>query len=114
MNLTAYPRTIAKAEETVLAVQEEIAVVADQLACMDADIEKVITHDDTLKNEQQRKAYRIEAQRSEDYVSLQNALKNLKFKLAEQEIELNRIRNEFSVAKLEARLAIAQLEQAAA
>jgi hypothetical protein len=114
MQLSQYPRAIARAEEVVLNLQEQIAVVADQLACMDAGIEKAIARDESLKNEQQRKACRIEAQRSEDYVILQSELKDLKFQQGEKEIELTRLRNEFSVAKLEARLEIAQLEREAA
>ena len=112
--LSKYPMMIHKAENRVLEIQESIAVVVDQLACHDAEIEKAIAKNESLKNEQQRKAYKLDAQREDDYVGLQTELKDLKFQLADAEIDLNLYRNQFSVAKIEARLEIAQLEQAAA
>jgi hypothetical protein len=114
LKLNQFPRAIAKAEADVLSVQTEIAIVVDQLASRDADIEKAIATNEALKNDQQRKAFRIDSQREYDYIALQTDLKDLKFKQAKAEIDLNQLQNEFSVAKLEARLQIAHLEQIAA
>ncbi len=73
----------------------------------------VIAFNKELKNEQQRKTKRLELKQEPDYLQVKAALIEATEKRDKTVIQLNLLRNQFSVAKLEARQAIANLESVA-
>ena len=121
MKLNEYPNALSEAapsatantELKILGLSKEIEIQTERLGFMDAEIEKVIAQDKDLKNEQQRKTRRLELQQQPDYLQTKSALKEAKQTRDSWNISLNLLRNQFSVAKLEMRMAIAKLESAA-
>lgn len=112
MILSEYPSAIAQAERKLMKLSQEIEIQSQFLSYLDADIEKSIAANKELNNEQQRKSKRLELQQEPDYLEIKTNLKEAKDDKDEQLIKLNLLRNQFSVAKLEAKLQIAQLELA--
>ncbi len=110
MILSEYPEAIAQAEAKLLKLNQEIEIQSQLLSYLDTEIEKNIASNKDLKNDQQRKCKRLELQQEQDYLEIKTNLKEAKDDKDEQLIKLNLIRNQFSVAKLEAKLQIAQLE----
>lgn len=113
LKLNQYPKAIACLEESLLQASLDIEIYSEQLSFMDADIEAAIASDSSLKNEQMRKARRLEMQQDQDYLDIKSRLKDAKLQRDRHSIQLNLLKNEFSVAKLEARTAIASLEAVA-
>jgi hypothetical protein len=113
MKLSQYPKAIASLEETLLQASLNVEIYGEHLSFMDAEIEIEIACDGDLKNDQMRKAKRLELQQQPDYLDAKTRLKDAKVQRERLSIELNQTRNEFSVAKLEARNAIANLEAVA-
>lgn len=100
-------------EEALLKASIDVEVQTELLGFMDGEIEATIANDSSLKNEQMRKAKRLELQQQPDYLQAKVALKEAKEDRDRLQIKLNLLRNQFSVAKLEARLQVAQLEAVA-
>lgn len=113
MKLSQYPQAIAQAEEALLTAIIDVEVQTELLGFMNREIELLIASDEGLKNEQQRKAKRLELQQQPDYLQFLASLKEAKEDRERLQIKLNLLRNEFSVTKLEARLQAAQLEAVA-
>lgn len=113
LKLNQYPKAIACLEESLLQASLNVEIYSEQLSFMDADIEAVIASDNALKNEQNRKAKRLEMQQQPDCLEVKANLKAAKEERSRLAIRLNLLHNQFSVAKLEARLQIAQLEAVA-
>ncbi len=111
--LNQYPSAIASLEESLLQANLEVEIQSERLAFFDGEIEAVIASDSALKNEQQRKAKRLEKQQEPDYLEAKAALKDALLRRERLSIQLNQMRNEFSVAKLEARMKVANLEAVA-
>ena len=105
--------SIFTAEQELLKCQDSVTVIADQLAMFDAEIEAAIAANSDLKNDQQRKAAKLEAQRENSYVELKNSLIRAKKKVGKAEIEVNYWRNLFSARKMETRLEISRLDAVA-
>lgn len=114
MQLKDYPAAIA-AKQRLLHTQElgirDLQLQLDQLT---ARLERTIAFDDSLKNDAQRKARRAELMELEEYQDTLAALQNFQDEKALIEIDLQLLRNQFSVLKLELRQAIAQTELQAA
>ena len=113
MKLNEYPQAIALLEEKILVVTREVEIQTELLSFMDGEIETAIAFDSQLKNEQHRKAKRLEIQQQPDYLAAKSSLKAAKEQQVRLAIKLNLLRNQFSVARLEARLQIASLEAVA-
>ena len=113
MKLNEYPQAIADIELRIFHTTQDIEIQTERLSFLDGEIETAIAADKTLKNEQQRKTRRLELQQEPDYLEAKSALKEAKRTRDGWNIKLNLLRNQFSVAKLELRMAIAQLESAA-
>ncbi len=111
--LKQYPKAIASVEEKLLKLNQEIEIQNQLISFFDADIEKTISDDKTLKNDQQRKSKRLELQQQPDYLEIRRKLTELKEQRERNVIQLNQLRSEFSVMKLELRMQIANLEAAA-
>ena len=111
--LQKYPKRIASLEKKLLKLNQQIETQLEILGYLDGDIETAIAANCELRNEQQRRAKRLELQQKPDYLDL---LRNIRAAKEERElwvIELNRVKNFFAVLKLETRLQIASLESVA-
>jgi hypothetical protein len=111
MHLFDYPMAIAKLERQSASLQQQAKTTKGAIAQIEAEIEAEIAFNPELKNDTQRKAKRTELMRQNDLLNeLNTCLKQYEGELTETEIELSLRRNQFSVAKLERRAAIAQME----
>jgi hypothetical protein len=109
-----YPELIARAEKKLLLCERQLEMEAERLNFLNAEIEKVILGEAAgLKNEQQRKARRLELQGEPDYLGARRELAEAREARDQQTIEVNRLRNEFSVVKLVLRREIAAIEAVA-
>ncbi len=113
MSLNQFPLKIAEAETKVLNLDRQVTIYKEQLSFMDGEIETAIALNKELKNEQQRKTKRLELKQEPDYLQAKASLTEATEKRDREVIQLNLLRNQFSVAKLEARQAIANLESVA-
>ncbi|MDX2242360.1 MAG: hypothetical protein NW224_16875 [Leptolyngbyaceae cyanobacterium bins.302] len=113
-DLRTYPSAIAKVQTQILRLDGKIRKAQQELDGYTTDIEQAIATDPDLKNDQQRKAKRLELMRDSKYVVLADALADAVDRRTRLEIELQRHRNEFSVRKLEYRDHIASKEAAVA
>lgn len=114
MNLADYPLAIAKLERRLLRTSKSIRRCQAHLEQITAIVEQTIASDLDLKNDQQRKARRLELMNSNDFLSAQRILQTYSDSRAALEINLTLLRNQFSVSKLELRQWIAQTEAIAA
>jgi hypothetical protein len=114
MKLHRYPQAIADAERQLLKANQALRASQAELDQLTAALESQIAHDETLKNDAQRKAKRAELMADGLY---QECLKELHYTQDNRtacEIELSLLRNQWAVAKLETRERIAQMERATA
>jgi predicted metalloenzyme YecM len=109
-DLMEYPRDIAKLQSRILRLDRRIRKAQKELEQMTADIEIAIANDTDLKNDQQRKAKRLELMRKPEYVSLSDAVVEGLDRKTRFEIQVGLLRNEFSVLKLQFRDHIASKE----
>lgn len=112
MKLNEYPIQIANLQRQLLAQEQQVRRLKDTLATFDREIEGTIAFDPDLKNDAQRKAKRAELMATEDYQGLLLDLRSAQDTQAELEIDLEFLRSQFSVAKLEQREAIVSMELA--
>jgi len=109
MNMSQYPAAIAQAAQTVNDLDSQIQAVQLNIHRLEASIDKQIAFDAELKNESQRKARRFELlEVNLEYQHALNTVMRLTNQKANAVANLEYLRNQFSVAKLEARLAIAR------
>ncbi len=109
LRLGQYPAAIAQAAEAVNQVEHQMNEVRLHIARLEGNADMVVAFETALKNENQRKARRFEVlQVNSEYQRALDALNRLATEKANALARLEHLRNEFSVAKLEARLAIAQ------
>lgn len=108
-NLGQYPAAIAQAAQAVNELEHQIGEARQHLARLEGNADMVVAFEANLKNDNQRKARRFEVlQASLEYQHAMDALLRLTTEKSNALAHLEHLRNEFSVAKLEARLAIAQ------
>jgi hypothetical protein len=110
MKLVDYPAAIAQQQRSLLREEQHVRRLQEVLNRITAEVDTQIAFDPDLRNDAQRKARRIELMKSSEY---QKAVINLQMaqdRRAELEIDLNLLRNQFSVMKLEIRDAIASRE----
>lgn len=98
-------------EQDLRKAKIELTGLEDSLDLYKFEVEKAIASDDTLKNDNQRKAKRLELQNKPDYSQMIANILKAKDKINHLEIELNLSNNRFSVAKLRSRHEIANLER---
>ena len=96
-------------EQDLRKAKIELTGLEDSLDLYKFEVEKAIASDDTLKNDNQRKAKRLELQNKPDYSQMIANILKAKDKINHLEIELNLSNNRFSVAKLRSRHEIANL-----
>lgn len=110
MKLIDYPIMIAEKQRQLLQSEQHIRRLQDIVNRLTAEIDTAIAFDSELRNDAQRKAKRLELMSAPDY---RRAAANLQItydERAEIEIDLNLLRNQFSVLKLQLREAIAARE----
>jgi leucyl-tRNA synthetase len=109
LSLGQYPAAIAQAAEIANELDFQIAEVKHHIARLEGNADMVVAFEANLKNDNQRKARRFEVlQVNPEYQRAMDALTRISTEKANAVARLEHLRNEFSVAKLEARLAIAQ------
>ena len=110
MKLIDYPAAIAEKQHQLLRSEQHVRRLQEILNRLTAEIDTTIAFDIALKNDAQRKAKRIELMRSAEYRTAFANLQIAQDERAELEIDLNLLRNQFSVLKLEKRDSIAARE----
>lgn len=108
-NLDSMAEKIYGLEQHLRLAKIELCGLEGSIDLYKLDIEKAIASDDTLKNDTQRKAKRLELQLKADYNQMISDILKSKDKISSLEIELNLANNRFSVAKLRSRFEIANL-----
>ncbi len=110
--LRQYPEQIAQLQKNILRKDQQIRAVEGEVEQMILDAEKIVYFDPELRNESQRKVRRAEVLDTAIYLEAQQTFEQLKDERTELLLELERVRNHFSVAKLRLREQIASLEGA--
>ena len=109
LRLGQYPAAIAQAAQHVNELEQNIAEIRQHLARLEGNADMVVAFEAALKNDNQRKARRFEVlQVNQEYSRAIDALNRAATEKANALAHLERLRNEFSVAKLETRLTIVQ------
>ena len=109
MELNHYPGAIAQAAQRVNELDSEIMAVQQMLDRVEGNADTRSAFDIDLKNDTQRKARRFEVLLTDkEYQTATNTLMRLTAEKANALAHLEYLRNQFSVAKLETRRAIAQ------
>ncbi len=109
MQLNHYPAAIAQAAQRVNEVDSQLMAVQQQINRFEGNSDRIAAFDMDLKNDAQRKARRFEVLLvNQEYQQAMDTLIRLNTEKANALAHLEYLRNQFSVAKLEARLAIAR------
>ena len=109
MQLSHYPGAIAQAAQRVNELDSQIMAVQQLINREEGNADRVSAFELDLKNDTQRKARRFEVLlTNHEYQTALNTLMRLTAEKANALAHLEYLRNQFSVAKLEARSAIAQ------
>ncbi|NJP11925.1 MAG: hypothetical protein HC866_22670 [Leptolyngbyaceae cyanobacterium RU_5_1] len=115
MQLNEYPKAIADLQTEILHIDQQLRSARESVAFCLNNIDRAIAFDQILKNDSQRKAKRTELMESDaDYIKASNELKRLEDLRGELDIDMQLLRNTFSLLKLERREAIASMELQAA
>ena len=108
MQLSHYPSAIAQAAQRVNEIDSQIMAVQQLIYREEGIADTRSAFDSDLKNDTQRKARRFEVLLvNQEYQTAINTLLRLNVEKANAIAHLEYLRNQFSVAKLEARKAIA-------
>lgn len=110
-DLQKYPNAIAKLEIAIHQLDQEISVSQSSLKLVEYDIDQQIAFDTSLTNDAKRKAMRVALlEMHPEYSNYEDKLEVFKNQRTLDLIELDKLRGEFSIAKLEVRERIARLE----
>ena len=109
MKLSQYPAAIAQAAQVVNELDTQIAAVSQHIARLEGKADRTAAFEHGLKNEDQLRGRRFELLCVDpEYQTAQNTMMRLMSEKAGSIAHLEYLRNQFSVAKLEVRMAIAQ------
>jgi hypothetical protein len=109
LSLGQYPGAIAQAAQVVNEIEHRLAEARLHLARLEGNADRIVAFEANLKNDNQRRARRFEVlQINSEYKHAVDALNRTSTEKANAVARLEHLRNEFSVAKLETQLAIAQ------
>lgn len=107
--MSQYPAAIAQASQVVNEIDSQIAAVGQHIARLEGNADRISAFEIALKNDNQRRARRFELLCvDQEYQTAQNTLLRLISEKASALSHLEYLRNQFSVAKLEVKMAIAQ------
>ena len=110
MNLTEFPQAIAHLQTEVLKAEQAVRHWQLQADRIVGEIEHTIAFEKSLTNEAQRKAMRLELMQKTETQTAMETLQVAQDQKAERVIQLDLLRNQFSVAKLAERRHVAELE----
>lgn len=110
MNLADFPDAIASYETKLHYQNRQISTLLAAIAEIEAETDGVIAFDANLKNDMQRKAKRVELLNESFYKKCTADLNEAIDRRSDVQIELDRLRNLFAIAKLDRRHAVARLE----
>lgn len=109
--LYEYTEEIAKKEQNILRQEQFLEDGKEKVKRLEAEFQKEAANDDDLTNRNKRKAYIQEQKNSRDeYKQAKSNVQSRSDKLARLKIELNKLENQFTVAKIGARRKNAQIE----
>ena len=109
LKLSEYPVAIAQAAAKIVELDYELSALRQLIVALEGRANIIVVSDSRLKNFAQRKARRFELlQFNREYQKALHLISELAAEKSNAIAHLEYLRNEFSVAKLEARLAIAQ------
>ncbi|MEH1839081.1 MAG: hypothetical protein V7L20_10000 [Nostoc sp.] len=109
MQLSHYPAAIAQAAQRANEIDSQLMAVQHQINRFEGNADRVAAFEMDLKNDAQRKARRFEVLLvNQEYQKAIDTQIRLTVEKANAIAHLEYLRNQFSVAKLEARFAIAQ------
>lgn len=109
MQLSDYPAAIAQTAKRVTELDSQIMAVQQHVNREEGNADRISAFDPELKNDTQRRARRFEVLlTNQEYQTALNTSIRLTAEKANALAHLEYLRNQFSVAKLEARSAIAQ------
>ena len=109
IQLSHYPSAIAQAAQRVNEIDSQLMAVYQQINRFEGNADRVAAFEADLKNDSQRKSRRFEVLlTNQGYQKAMDMQMRLTGDKANALAQLEYLRNQFSVAKLEARLAIAQ------
>ncbi|MBD1835074.1 hypothetical protein H6F74_02450 [Trichocoleus sp. FACHB-90] len=109
MKLSQYPALIAQAAQTVNEIDSQLTAAQMVVNRMEASADKSVAFEPDLKNDNQRKGRRFELLMVNlEYQHALNTVMRLTAERANAVAHLEYLRNQFSVAKLETRMAIAR------
>ncbi len=108
VELSHYPTAIAQAAQRVNEIDSQLMAVQQQIDRFEGNADRAAAFDVDLKNDAQRKARRFEVLLvNQEYQTAMDTQIRLATEKANAIAQLEYLRNQFSVAKLAARLAIA-------
>ncbi|OLP19827.1 hypothetical protein BST81_03370 [Leptolyngbya sp. 'hensonii'] len=108
MQLNQYPQAIHRAAIALADLETRITELKQAITQIESEIDLAISFDDSLKNESQRKTRRFELLQSHrTHIEASAQSLRLTGEKGKAVAKLELLRNEFSVKKLEVRLAIA-------
>ena len=109
MQLSHYPAAIVQAAQRANEIDSQLMAVQHQVNRFEGNADRVAAFEMDLKNDAQRKARRFEVLLvNQEYQKAIDTQIRLTLDKVNAIAHLEYLRNQFSVAKLEARLAIAQ------
>lgn len=98
-------------EMKLLEIDEQLSQTEEALSRYGAELDKEVAFDQTLKNEEQRKARRQELRNGDvNYLRIAEQLKSLQRDKKVAQIDMNRLRNLFTVEKLRFQLNLAEIQ----
>lgn len=107
--LSDYPLAIAQAAQRIAEIDYELSAIRQLMNTFEGNADMIVAADIKLKYEAQRRARRFELlQFNQEYQRALDMFAQLHIDKANELAHLEYLRNQFSVAKLEARFAIAQ------
>lgn len=111
LDLRKYPNAIATLQLEINQLDLEVSILQGSLRLVEYDIDQQIAFDTSLTNDAKRKSMRTALlEMHPHYAEYEEKLGDLKNQRQLNLIELDRLLQEFAVAKLEARERIARLE----
>ncbi|MBW4514509.1 MAG: hypothetical protein KME11_04730 [Timaviella obliquedivisa GSE-PSE-MK23-08B] len=110
MQLHEYPRAIATQQLAVLTAEKFVRNHQEEVNRLTAKIDTEIAFNEVLKNDTQRKTVRKTMMDEQGYREAAECLQAAEDKLKEMTIDLQLLINQFSIAKMIERRAIAEIE----
>lgn len=110
LKLEEYPNAIALAEKTLIERVGTIEILRLELKRLEHHLDAEIAFDEELKNDAQRKARKLQLLADSNYSDMESQLQTYLELRAFLESNVNKLKNEFTVFKLQLREKIAQLQ----